>query len=97
MRSSVLPLVEPDGPVINPLAACLKLEVLKIAWVFPDDVFFADGTTALIADNSERLGARAGWGMQGQVRCGIPVRRIAERCEVAFREVFRSGAAATKA
>lgn len=73
MRSSVLPLVEPDGPVINPLAACLKLEVLKIVWVFPDDVFFGDGTTVLIADHTECLGARVGWGMQGQVQCGIPI------------------------
>ena len=31
IRSSVLPLVDPDGPVIYPLAACLKLGSLKIA------------------------------------------------------------------
>ena len=59
MRSSVLPRVEPDGPVINSFAACLKLEVLKIVWVFPDRCAFADGMTALIVDGAERL--RAGW------------------------------------
>jgi hypothetical protein len=39
MRSSVLPLAEPDDPVIDSFAACLKLGGLKIAYFSPGEAF----------------------------------------------------------
>jgi len=71
----VLPLVEPDGPVIGSFAACLELIGVKVACFFPDRRAFPREMLAMISVSTEaeklRQGKRA---LQAGAQVQNPVR-----------------------